>query len=579
MKENKNLILHQKSKSISNNLSLKDFVYNNNIIKNNIKSSNYYNNNYIIEEDKNKNKENQMTHSLGNTIDDMKQHILDLYYDKNSSFKNQIDNLNLQFYLETEKYLNYNKSNDIIQSQKLQANLFMILFKQINIFIEEIERLNKIIIETKYKKETIVKRTNELNEKKHNILIKDNLIQSLKQSNTNTEKKLLETLLHEDKLIKDNERLRKENETYKSLTIVFENELKNHKKCGSSSPIEKNYIKHIKRYSDYGFPSNPINCDIFGGSIPRYETINYENKSKSPKSPLSNNKNISINTNRNKKLSRSNKYRTNNSNNNKLKKKPKNIKGPKNNNIKINNCNQLLRNNTLKENIKISLNRPSFNYKQKNKKSHDNKNEELINNKNRTKKDFSSISKFAPNNANKKKNKIVLNHNIGNNNSCNKKKVINSEKSKKNKAIKTKNNNLNLKLNINNISSTININMTEANNNSSFDKEKTKNYMKFGMQTGYGLTQKRTMSEVTYTDTGRNEELNNSENNHTQYTNKPRGTNYQYKKSLSNKFGENINNKIEKNISIHDCNNNFIGNNNKNIYNARLTDDKRYHKK
>ena len=62
----------------------------------------------------------------------MKQHILDLYYDNNSIFKNKIDNLNLQFYLETEKYLNYNKNNennDIIRSQKLQANSFMILFK------------------------------------------------------------------------------------------------------------------------------------------------------------------------------------------------------------------------------------------------------------------------------------------------------------------------------------------------------------------------------------------------------------------------------------------------------------------
>ena len=231
MKDNKNLISHQKSKSISNNITLKDFVYKNNIIKGNMKYNNYYDNNYIIEE--NKTKENTITSNLEYTIDDMKQHILDLYYDNNSIFKNKIDNLNLQFYLETEKYLNYNKNNennDIIRSQKLQANLFMILFKQINILIEEIERLNKIIRDSKYKKETIVKRTNELNEKKHNILIKDNLIQSLKQTNNNTEKKLLETLLHEDKLIKDNERLRKENETYKSLTIVFENELKKNKK-------------------------------------------------------------------------------------------------------------------------------------------------------------------------------------------------------------------------------------------------------------------------------------------------------------------------------------------------------------
>ena len=96
--------------------------------------------------------------------------------------------------------------------------------------------MNKIILESKFKKETILQRTNELNEKKQNILIKDNLIQSLKKSNTNTEKKLLETLLHEDRLIKDNERLRKENETYKTLTIAFENELKNTVKTNGLTP-------------------------------------------------------------------------------------------------------------------------------------------------------------------------------------------------------------------------------------------------------------------------------------------------------------------------------------------------------
>ena len=98
------------------------------------------------------------------TIDDMKQSVLNLYYDKNSSFKKKIDNLNLKFYLEKEKYLNNNKSNDYYRNQKLQVNLFIILFQQINIFIEEIERLNKIILGNKFKKETILQRTNEFNE-------------------------------------------------------------------------------------------------------------------------------------------------------------------------------------------------------------------------------------------------------------------------------------------------------------------------------------------------------------------------------------------------------------------------------
>ena len=507
MIDKKNLILHQKSKSINNNLSLKDLVYSNTNNDGNYIPNNYNNiNNYIREEQMNK--ENKFENNISYTIDEIKQNILDLYYDNNSSFKNQIDNLNLQFYLETEKYLNYNKTNDIVRSQKLQANLFIILFKQINIFIQEIERLNKIIIENKYVKENILQRTNEIKEKKQNFLIKNNLIQSLKQSNTNTEKKLLETLLNEDKLIKDNERLRKENETYKSLTIVFENELRNNKKNSSTSPIEKkNFIKHIKTYSDYGFSSNKNLGDIYGGTIGKSGTLPYENKS-----PLRDKKIISIN-NRNKEFCMNNKYKVNLNNKNKIKNKIQKIYSPKNNNIKINNCSQLLRNNTLRETIKISLNKPSLNNKQKNKKSQDNKNEELINMKNKTKIDFSSSNKFSSNNKNNNnkllthKNRIIINHNLGNNNSFHNKKPVNFKKIKN-----IKKNNKNLKLNLNNISSTTNVIMTEINKTSSTEKDKNKNFKRIPTQIGY--KKKRNMSEFYFNEIigiqNLNDEINNS---------------------------------------------------------------------
>ena len=179
MNVKKNFISHQKSKSINSNLSLKDFDFSNNLIAhqgkniNNISNNNTKNKNGM--EDKNNDKENKNTNiaeeksdefNFGKTIEEMNQSILDLYYDKSSSFKKKIDELNLKFYLETEKYLNNSKINDYARNQKLQANLFIILFKQINIFIGEIERLNKIILENKYKKEKILERTNELNEKK-----------------------------------------------------------------------------------------------------------------------------------------------------------------------------------------------------------------------------------------------------------------------------------------------------------------------------------------------------------------------------------------------------------------------------
>lgn len=173
----------------------------------------------------------------------------------------------------------------------------------------------------------------------------------------------------------------------------------------------------------------------------------------------------------------------------------------------------------------------------------------------------------------KNKYRILMTHNVGNHNSCNNKKII-----KKNKTIKTKKKNL--KLNLNNINSAVNVNMTELNNNSSFDKEKTKNFMKFGTQTAYGLIQKRTISEVSYTETGKveiiNDEYNNTNHIQTQNITKTKTANCHYNKSLSNQIEENKNNKIGKNIIIQDCNYNIC---NKNIYNTRLTDDKKHQKK
>ena len=529
MNDRKNLILHQKSKSINNNLSLKDFEFNN--AKFNSLPYNCYNNkNKLIEEFKNKKMNSQ--HNFCYNIEDMKQNILDIYYDKNSEFKQKIDTLNLQFYLETEKYLNCNRNSDIISSQRLQANLFIILFKQINIFIEEIERLNKIIIENKYKKETILKRTNEINEKTKIFLIKENLIQSLKQSNNKTEKRLFETLLHEDKLIKDNERLRKENETYKSLTIVFENELLNNRKNVSSSPRGKNYIKHIKTNSDYGLPSISMIGEMAGESIGKCQTLNYSNLS-----PLCDKKLFTINNiniNRNKDLSLIKKHR--NIFNNKKKIKNKNqktnskINSPKNNYNKINKCNQLIRNNTLKENIKITLNKPLLNSLKKNKKNQDKK-DELI--KNKTKKDLNS-DKNAIN-----KNKIIMNYNLGNNNSCKNKKPINSDKNLKNKFIK---NNNNLKLNLNNINSTINAITTDTNN----EKGKIKNTNKLKIQTEY--LNKKNISEIALTDTARihnlKDEISNLLNNS---QNKSKKIKNKFKKCESKKYDDKNPDKIEIN--------------------------------
>lgn len=96
----------------------------------------------ILESDINNDKlKKHQNNRLASLIDKMQINNLEEFYNKeNSAFMNKIDKLNLQFYLETENYLNYKHDRE-----KSQNKLFIILFKQINSYIGEIERLNKFI--------------------------------------------------------------------------------------------------------------------------------------------------------------------------------------------------------------------------------------------------------------------------------------------------------------------------------------------------------------------------------------------------------------------------------------------------
>lgn len=518
MNFNQNFVFHKKSKSINNKLSLKDFDYDNNLISVQVNTNNFIfnndlkNKNNVIAEDKNEDKEDTAQNNILDekfeeldfikTIDDMKQNVLDYYYDKNSAFKQKIDNLNLKFYLETEKYLNNNKKNDSNRNQKLQANLFIILFQQINVFIEEIERLNKIILENKYKKEQIMLRTNEINEKKNDILLKDNLIQTLKQSNTNTEKKLLETLLNEDKLMKDNQRLRKENETYKTLTIVFENELKNTMKKSGLTPQKNKIARHVKTYSDYGVPFNSIINELSGYNNTfsldeKYDTINNEDK---------------YTTNRNKipnKFNDKDVFMTKNNNNNSLNLERK-LKSSVSNKYgkysKIGKSNTLTENNSIKD--KKPVNKPTHSNRIKNKQSQDNKI--------KLKKDIYNFSKIENKNLLHKKNN---NSNLSSNFAYNKNASI--KRKKLDVIIKKKNNAINIDSTLNNINSLINTNktnlITETNNNNlSFEKIKDKHFKKTEEKKPYYHKKQKTMSEISFNEIVRvnilNDDLNNTIN-------------------------------------------------------------------
>ena len=530
MNFNQNFVFHKKSKSINNKLSLKDFDCDNNLISVQVNTNNYIFNNdlknrtNVITEDKNEDKEDIINNNINNTnikintdkidemnfiktIDDMKQNVLDYYYDKNSAFKQKIDNLNLKFYLETEKYLNNSKKNDSNRNQKLQANLFIILFQQINVFIEEIERLNKIILDNKFKKEQILLRTNELNEKKNDILLKDNLIQSLKQSNTNTEKKLLETLLHEDKLMKDNQRLRKENETYKTLTIVFEKELKNTMKKSGLTPQKNKVTRHVKTYSDYGVPTNSIINELSGynnafSMEEKYDTINNDVKYTTAR----NKENNSVNSNKDNYMTNKNNYSLNSLLvDKKLKSSESNKYGKFN---KIGKNSNLTENNSIRDkkiNNKNIINTNRIKLKQ----SQDNKT--------KLRKDIYNFSKIENKNILNKQNN---NSNISSNFAYNKKDSI--KRKKLNVIIKKKNNAMNIDSTLNNINSLINSNntniMTEVNNNTSYEKikETNNNLKKTEDKKAYYHKKQKTMSEISFNEIVRvnilNDDLNNTVN-------------------------------------------------------------------
>ena len=153
---NKNDIPTQKK--ITLNKTLKENKSNNNIIENNESEENTNNN-------------------LSSLIKDINFNNLNEYYELQSSiFMKKIQKLNLKFYWTSEVLLNdkniqypYNK-------------LFLILFKEISLYIDEIERLNKQL-KLKTKNETYyTKKISELNQKEKNNLVNKQTIKNLQRN-------------------------------------------------------------------------------------------------------------------------------------------------------------------------------------------------------------------------------------------------------------------------------------------------------------------------------------------------------------------------------------------------------------
>lgn len=161
-------------------------------------------------------------------------------------FKKKIEKLNLKFYLETEKFLQH--KNDLSsEGEKCQESLFYILFQQISVYIEEVDRLNNYVaqlntthINIKDKIDTIKQLQNE-----KASLKKTNQI--LKRLNLNMEKKLLTYREHNIKLKRDNESLNRQIKFYKDKIRI---DLKMKHKTEKTSLLNKSFFKSIgKQYN------------------------------------------------------------------------------------------------------------------------------------------------------------------------------------------------------------------------------------------------------------------------------------------------------------------------------------------
>jgi hypothetical protein len=236
----------------------------NNSINNKLKK-----NQLIKKSSRNTNNENmQITEAICNIIDLINDNNLNIFYkEDNSNFKRNIDQLNLKFYLETEKIISSNQNKTNNDTSFNSNKLFLILFKQINLYIKEIERLNSLMISSVKDADNMKKKMAIFIKKQNDFETKEQIIQTLKSSVSSLEKKLSNVLLSENNLRQEIQRLQKEKnfyyEYYKTCISSMNNNNKSTINAISNKSISindlkqntnnkaKKYIKHNTK--DYFF--------------------------------------------------------------------------------------------------------------------------------------------------------------------------------------------------------------------------------------------------------------------------------------------------------------------------------------
>ena len=184
----------------------------------------------LTQEIQNENSKNNIS-DISTILKEIPLHNLNDYYSiETSVFKKRIEKLNLQFFWIYESILegqSTNNSSDNNTNTNSKQNLifpynklFLILFKEISLYIEEIIRLNKQL-NTKNKNEKFyIKKMNEYKNKEKEFFINKQIIKTLQRNFKNSEKNI-------EKLKKENEKLSKKLFNAKYSHFKNNNENKN----------------------------------------------------------------------------------------------------------------------------------------------------------------------------------------------------------------------------------------------------------------------------------------------------------------------------------------------------------------
>ena len=304
---------------------------------------------------------------ISSIIKEIPLHYLNDYYNLETSiFRKKIETLNSQFFYTYESALN-NNNNTVNNNTEINSNqilifpyekLFLILFKEISLYIDEIIRLNKKLNAKNKNEKYFIKKIDDYKIKEKEYYLNKQIIKNLERNIKNLEK-------NNQKIKNENEKLNKKLFTVKYASMKSFDE---YNSCKNFNNYRyKNYQKANTIYSDYygynnlteqGSYMNLLNNNDYKK---RYSLKTFANKSKSKISNKSSSKDFFNNMNRDSNIklinSCSRNYDKSENNNNYFENKEINDDNKDNKNIlylSINQCEDEIKNLNMIEDLLLN---------------------------------------------------------------------------------------------------------------------------------------------------------------------------------------------------------------------------------